>query len=246
MPTDGQCRLCHKSKVLVESHIFPAGAYKRFVSDQSKGGSFLNLKYMNVRSKQFTRNWLCTDCERSLDEKGEKYFFTLNDSGAPIADYERALYYFAVSISWRSALFYFETEAGIQHVKAALEQWRKYLLGESSTAEPYSQYLLSIHSAKWEHWNHAVGGFAMPNMHLAFSTVGPYLIFGITNPNEFTYKDKTRIAPAQLNPAGGKFQFDDSMIDAAYGIHHVKVAIDFWQKVGLDKLMQLAQKLAEK
>jgi len=45
-----------------------------------------------------------------------------------------------------------------------------------------------------------------------------------------------------LNLAGGKIQFDDSMTDAAYGIHHVKVAIDFWQKVARDKLMQLAEK----
>ena len=246
MPTDGQCRLCHESKVLVESHIFPAGAYKRYVSDQSKGGSFLNLKYMNVRPKQFTRNWLCTDCERRLNEKGEKYFFTLIDSGVPIADYERALYYFAVSVSWRSALFYFETNAGIQHVKAAIEQWRKYLYGESSTAEPYSQYLLSIQSAKWEHWNRAVGGFAMPNLHLAFSIVGPYLILGITNPRAFTDIAMTMLSHAQLEPAGGKIQFDDSMTDAAYGIHHVRVAIDIWQKVGHHKLMQLSQKLAEK
>jgi len=242
MPTRDACRLCHKSEKLRDSHIYPAGAYKRFVSDQSKGGSFLNLKYMNVRPKQFTCKFLCSDCEQSLNKKGEKYFFTLIDSGAPIADYEPALYYFAVSISWRSALFYFETKPGIQHVKAALEQWRKYLLGESSTAEPYSQYLLSIQSAKWEHWNRAVGGFAMPNMHLAFSTVGPYLILGITNPKEFTDNDKRILAPAHLNLAGGKIQFDDSMTDAAYGIHHVKVAIDFWQKVALDKLMQLAEK----
>ena len=56
MPTAGECRLCHKSKMLVDSHIFPAGAYKRFVSDQSKGGSFLNLKYMNVRPSNSPAN----------------------------------------------------------------------------------------------------------------------------------------------------------------------------------------------
>jgi len=242
MPTDGECRLCHKSKVLVESHIFPAAAYKRFVSDQSKGGSFLNLKNMNVHPKQFTREWLCLDCEDRLNKNGEKYFFTLIDSGAPIADYEPALYYFAVSISWRCALFDFEEKAGIEHVKAALEQWRKYLLGESSTAEPYSQYLLSIQSAKWEHWNRSLCAFVMPNMHLAFSAIGPCLILGITHPSKFTYNDMTILAPAKLEPAGGKIQFDDSMTDAAYGIRHVKVAIDFWQKVALDKLMQLAGK----
>ena len=162
----------------------------------------------------------------------------------PIADYEPALYYFAVSISWRSALFDFEKKAGIQHVKAALEQWRKYLLGESSTAEPYSQYLLSIQSAKWEHWNRAVGGFAMPNMHLAFSASGRTLYLELQIRGNLRIYDMMILSPVHLDLAGGKIQFDDSMTDAAYGIHHVKVATDFWQKVAPTNLCNLQRSSA--
>ena len=125
---------------------------------------------------------------------------------------------------------------------ASLEHWRRYLLGESSTAEPYSQYLLSIKSAKWEHWNRAVGGFAMPNLSMAFSVLGPCLILGVTNPNEFTDSERAILAPAQLNRDGGKIQFGDSITDDAYAIRHVKVAIDFWQKVALNKLTQFTEK----
>ena len=241
MPTQGACRLCLRSKQLVESHVFPASAYKRFVSDQRKGGSFLNLRYMNAGPKQFTRNWLCSDCERNLDGKGEKYFFNLIDSGVPIAEYEEPLYHFAVSISWRCALLHFENDQETEHPNAAIEEWRKYLLGELPTAEPYSQYLLSIQSAKWQHWNRAVGGFAMPSIHLVFSTLGPYMVLGITNPHEFTVSDAAILAPARLNATGGKIQFDDSMTDAAYGIRQVKLAIDFWMEVGFNKLTQFAQ-----
>lgn len=137
-------------------------------------------------------------------------------------------------------MFYFETAAGIEHVQVALEQWRTYLLGDSPAGEPYSQDLLSIESPRWERWGRSLGGFAMPNLHLTCSTVGPFLILGISKPDEFRDEDKSILAPAMLNPAGGNIQLSDTTTDAALGVRQVKIAVNYWQSVGLAKLSQLS------
>jgi hypothetical protein len=40
----GFCRLCGNEAVLVDGHIWPKFAYKRYISDLTKGGSFIALE----------------------------------------------------------------------------------------------------------------------------------------------------------------------------------------------------------
>ena len=240
---DGVCRLCGQTRELRSSHVFPQGIYKRFVADNQKGGSLLDLKNMAEHSMQFKGPWLCGECEGKLNRGGENYFFALLNCGRPITTYEPMLYYFAVSISWRCALLHFESNGGIDQISGALDCWRRFLLGKSRTAEPYSQYLLSLDSPKWERWNRGVGGFAYPNHHLVFSTLGPSVVLGITHPDNFTDADKDILAPGQLHPSGGTVHLDEPTTDAALTVEPIRGACNFWQAVGIQRLSQLANKL---
>jgi hypothetical protein len=232
MPIITICNLCNSRCKLKKSHIFPKGIYKRFVGDQSKSGAFLNLRDGRVNNLQFTRHWFCDDCEHRL-QRGEDVYYKLVDNKPfpQIYSYDKWLYYFAVSISWRCALFYFENAQGSTYVQPALDCWRMYLLSETPIPEPYSQYMVSIASPKWKPWNQSLGGFAMPNLHLSLSVVGPLIIIGTTQPQEFSSADSKVLESAQLLPSGGNILFHDATIESICAVNHVATAIRFWQSV---------------
>jgi phosphatidylserine/phosphatidylglycerophosphate/cardiolipin synthase-like enzyme len=56
--TNGTCHLCGQNARIVNSHVWPSFAYKRYVSDQNKGGQFLDLQKRNPNAqKQYTMPW---------------------------------------------------------------------------------------------------------------------------------------------------------------------------------------------
>lgn len=240
MPED-TCRLCREERQLRDSHVFPRGIYTRFVSDNRRGGSLLDLRNMRERSIQFKRRWFCAECEKRLDAGGENYFFRWLGTVQPTSVYEPMLYYFAVSVSWRCALLHFETTAGIECITDAIESWRAFLLGTTAQVEPYSQYMLSLDAPKWDHWNRGVGGTAVPNHHLVFSILGPFAVLAITHPGEFSADEKLTLAPAELRPAGGTIELDEATTDRALAIRHARAACDFWRTVAVQRLSVLAQ-----
>jgi hypothetical protein len=239
---NGECRLCKQEKALRDSHVFPKGAYRRYVADKKKGGSFANLKEMNLRSNQFTRFWFCRECENRFDKQGEDIFFKIADAKAPGEISYGDLYYFAVSVSWRSSLFYFETHDGRECVADALERWRLFLLGEADDVEPFSQYLLSIHDATWGPWNRGLGGFTMPTINHSFALIGPFIVLGITRAAEWSDVDRATLEPARLKANGDTIQFDNAMTQAAREVKHIKTAITYWQSVSANLLAKLGDK----
>jgi hypothetical protein len=104
----GQCKLCGKQAELVRSHIWSRFGYKRYASDSSKGGQFVDLGKRKTHNKQYTKEWICTACEARLGE-AEDYTARLltrleAQRDAP-QEYDDRLLKFVTSMSWRTALY---------------------------------------------------------------------------------------------------------------------------------------------
>ncbi len=234
----GVCRLCRRESDLHRSHIFPAGLYKRFVSDLARGGGFLSLREGRITNQQFVRVWFCTECEARL-KQGEDAYYALLQARPTSPQYDKRLYDFAVSISWRCALFYFEESQGVQWVESALECWRRYLLNELADAEPYSQLMASLESPSWKPWNQGLGGFAMPNLNLVLSLVGPFVIFGLSRPRELTQADIALLEPARLLPGGGQASLDDSVIESLVSVDSIRIAMSFLTEASSNRIREM-------
>lgn len=240
---NGSCRLCDNERDLHKSHIFPRGLYKRFIADQSKGGRFLNLRDEKINNSQRVRYWFCSDCEARL-QRGEDAYYRLIDT-KPLPDehvYEQWLHYFAVSMSWRGALFYFQDQPGIEWMETPIGVWKSYLLNPDSNPSPYDQYLVSIASAEWKPWNQSLGSFAKPNLHLTFVMVGPMVVIGIAHPNEFDERDLLPLAAAKLSPSGGRLSLENTPADSMEYVPHVKTALGFFRDASRLKIEQIVDR----
>jgi hypothetical protein len=209
------------------------------VSNLTRGGSFVNLKEKAISSRQFVRFWFCTDCERRLKRGEDAYYNFLAER--PAKSYcEPLICYFAASISWRCALFYFETEAGVEWVADALECWRLFLLDQVTNPEPYSQYLISIEHPKWKPWNQGIGGIAMPNLYHVFSLVGPFVVVGLTRPNEFSAEELKLLDAAKLPTVGVNALLIPEVFDSLLGVDRFSTAYNFVVKVSTAQLREIA------
>lgn len=209
------------------------------MSDLTRGGQFVNLKEKSISSRQFVRFWFCTDCERRL-KRGEDAFYKFVD-GRPGTDYcEPMVCYFAASISWRCALFYFDDQPGVQWVADALERWRLFLLDQAPDPEPYSQYLISIEHPKWKPWNQGLGGIAMPNLSHVFSFTGPFIIVGLTRPQEFSEVELKLLEAAKLTIVGGDALLVPELFESLLAVDRFRTAYNFVVEVSERQLKEIA------
>jgi hypothetical protein len=129
----GTCKLCvRQGQELQESHLMPAGMYRRLLSDEKNPHPILITKDgSHSSSEQVTDNVLCADCESRFDRLGENYtlrcaadrqrFRLLEElqaippsridrewRGYKASDSPRVkreqLAYFALSVFWRAAV----------------------------------------------------------------------------------------------------------------------------------------------
>ena len=107
---EGTCHLCLKHSELKESHIVPKSIYK-WLKDTSPTMFLRRGKNMNKREQDgLKRHLLCESCEQKFGtyEKWfkEKIFLPCNQSDAPVGfDYDEKLYYFIVSVWWRTIIY---------------------------------------------------------------------------------------------------------------------------------------------
>jgi hypothetical protein len=130
----GQCKLCGQYRELLKSHIWPSFAYKRYASDLAMGGKFADLGQQQMHNRQYTKQWMCSECEQNLSE-AEKYTALLltrleANPDAP-HQYDEPLLPFVTSMSWRATLYHTEAPTGEVEKKAerAMRRWREYLVG---------------------------------------------------------------------------------------------------------------------
>jgi hypothetical protein len=130
----GQCRLCHKEKELMDSHLVSKAAYKQIHGPGPEDHPFVvNVDKAVQTPDQITGYVLCSKCEQKLNRGGEKAFFgyCLRHDGSfrLLAELRKQkifyeddnfifyrvpqslrriisqLAYFGVSIFWRSSVF---------------------------------------------------------------------------------------------------------------------------------------------
>ena len=113
--TVGPCKLCYKHRELQESHVWPRFAYKQYTSDPSKGGRFVDLGKGAAHNRQYTREWLCVECEQTLglaEHYTARWLVRLGEHPDQPHDYDVRLLQFVTSVSWRTAVYYLDDATG--------------------------------------------------------------------------------------------------------------------------------------
>jgi hypothetical protein len=205
----GNCHLCGQRDELRDSHVWPRFAYKQFVSDLSKGGSFLDLMQQRITNAQYKRSWLCSVCEsRFGDWETHAAELCQQIEAQPSAPqrYDERLLPFATSISWRTAKF--STEVGgpshfSRSVKVPLRQWKDYLRGKKSGIGPFSQHLFVIVGGDID-WHKALGGEVHYREQVVLSQIGPLFILGLLEANHLTEAERRIWDHSRIAIEGGE------------------------------------------
>lgn len=205
----GYCHLCGRFTDLIDSHVWPKLAYKRFASDLSKGGQFVDLREKNLHAnRQYKRFWFCTDCDGKVIGQTETYAASLLDrlQAAPTnqCPYDANLIRFAVSISWRTAKF--ETEERCQKqddsLRKACKRWKDFLRGKTRTLGPYTQYLFVVFDPTVGLHN-ALGGRVFLEEHIVLSQIGPMFIISLLDRKHISLQDLAIWDNAEVCRNGG-------------------------------------------
>ena len=145
--SQGICRLCGRLEDLRNSHVIPSFVFK-WMKETSVTGFMRSGKEPNLRSQDgFKTPLLCESCEQrlSLRERWFKLhvFEPYIQSGTPIPD-EEELLFFAISLLWRAAETWdWQDQEERASVEGVLENWRRYLLDETSLLGVYPHVFLT-------------------------------------------------------------------------------------------------------
>lgn len=155
MISQKSCALCGADGGIRESHIIPAFVW-RWMRETSATGHFRLGESPNLRAQDgFTTPLLCEDCEKrfSVWEKAfsEQVFVPVQQGSNEEIPYDRWLLLFAVSVSWRVAVYLYRLEGfsdfpdeELAYAKKALDRWAKFLLGQSETPGEFEQHLIVL------------------------------------------------------------------------------------------------------
>jgi hypothetical protein len=198
---------------LRDSHIWPKFAYKRYVSDQNKGGSFTDLGAIKHHNKQVTDYLLCQACEQRFS-RFEAYaaeFLNRVEREPQLGHaYDKPLHDFAVSVSWRVAQH--NVNAGVKDreaklLRSACKTWRLYLLGKKNDIAQFSQHAFIAFGQNIEgkdaEWHKGLGGEVFPDEWLVLSRIGPLLIVGLLGRRHLSLKEIEAWERSRLQLAGG-------------------------------------------
>ena len=181
----GTCQLCGQRREIVDSHVWPKFAYKRFVSNVTKGGQFIDLHTGNLNAqKQYTCPWFCEVCDRDVLGTNERYAAEFCDrlAKAPmdLHSYDGRLLRFVVSISWRAAKFWHERlrHSPDQKAKKAYKRWKDYLRGKADDLGPYTQHLFVVFDPEVP-LHKGLGGQVFPEDCAVVSQIGPLFMVGL-------------------------------------------------------------------
>ncbi len=138
----GTCKLCRKLAELRESHLVPRFAIKWL---KATGGGYLRkVTRPNKREQDGPKaHWLCEACEQLFSAR--ESYFKENIFDPVLAQrnhlqYDDRLFYFLVSLSWRTVIATQANPDFAQHrfaglVAKAEADWREYLLGQKALPE---------------------------------------------------------------------------------------------------------------
>jgi hypothetical protein len=155
---NGKCALCTKETELKLSHIIPKFVFRWL--KESAPSAIRSIRIPNQRVQDGEKKYLlCSDCEKILNVWEttfcERVFLPLHDSKKKIISitYGPWALKFAVSVSWRVLLYFYQLDdlahlSGKQRetTQKTLDVWRKFLLGELQNPGKFEQHLLYITS----------------------------------------------------------------------------------------------------
>jgi hypothetical protein len=208
----GHCQLCGERAELQKSHIWSKFIYKATVSDQEKGGSFIDLAKGDKNNRQYTLPLFCLTCDRDRIGPGESEATKIVRaflSGSKVeVSYDRRFLEFAVSISLRTVLFHLNENSRFfsnehrERLKPAVRRWKDFLLGRTDSLRPYSQHVFCVMTDSQIAWHRAAGGQIGMDEDIVNSQMGPLYIFGLIDRKRLTRKDVTILAASEVQGAG--------------------------------------------
>lgn len=156
------CALCLKNSELRQSHILPAFS-GRSVKRTSAIPSFRSSQDP-TRSVQDTLKikMLCEGCERLFSRHetqfAKRVFHPLREDCTQRLQYEEWLLQFCVSLSWRvltyavgqGSLRECGDARGVDRVQAALDTWRRFLLGRAPNVGEFTQHTVCFQPIRRE------------------------------------------------------------------------------------------------
>ena len=216
----GNCQLCGKNKELRASHVWPKFAYRSYVSDLKRGGSFIDLAKEHRHNTQYTRTWFCGDCEGIFsvgEDAAARLCRKIEASPRVPQKFDGGLLRFAVSISLRTVLFHLEvhpeqitTDArGV--LKPVIRCWKQFLMGKSTVVAPYSQHIFFVQHETFQ-LHLAVGGNFNVEHEIAFTQIGPLYIFGMLDRKKTSLADLKILRRSELHTEGGTMESISQMI----------------------------------
>ena len=192
----GDCRLCRQTRELERSHIWPRFAYKRYASDLSDGGSFLDLNVGAKSNRQYTDYWFCGECEDLLS-RPESWAATFCDDieSSPTAtrSYDERLLDFCVGISMRTLMYAIEVsgQSVPSMARDAVRRWRRFLLDRERTVAEFVRHL-------------ALGGQPFWDKRFVRSQIGPLHIIGLLDRTGLSADERTIWAQSEVKANGGQ------------------------------------------
>jgi hypothetical protein len=186
------------------------------VSNQAKGGQFLDLRTGRVSNRQYKQPWFCESCDNvflgGLERYGAAFCDRLQRSPYDTHAYDERLLPFLTSITWRSAKYDIEVlgrHKAEGRVMEAMRDWKGLLNCLRAPAPrvkprylPHSQHLFVVF-AKGLELHLGLGGQVFEEDGLVFSQVGPLFIVGLLGRRRYSVPELSVWNTSQVSPDGG-------------------------------------------
>lgn len=201
------CKLCYQKPPVKNSHLLPRFAYKRYVSNPKRGGSFVDLQEMREHNRQLKKDWFCEDCEKLFAETYAADLLTQLDSNRTGCKYTDELLRFAASLSFRTCLYdLYDGDSGNANdalLRRVCKPWRDYLLGKTQTVRPYSQHAYVIADID-SPWAGRMGCEVAYVHNLVITQIGPLVVFGmLQDKSGASQRERWALEKSELTDAGG-------------------------------------------
>lgn len=203
----GQCRLCGKVKKLVEGHIWPAFAYKQYVSAKD-GGQFTDLGRGCRTNRQYTKHWFCDTCDNKIlggsEGHAARVLRRLDANPESSQTYNDDFIRFATSLTWRVMMVCWEhlEQYQLEALFPACQVWREFLRGKRAGLGRFSQHGFVVYDPICG-MHRMLGGESFRDRDMVLSQVGPLMIVGRLGLSPSRMSDAAIWRRSQIKQGGG-------------------------------------------